>query len=75
MYKDDVVRYFKKKISVAEALGLSHVAVVKWKSIIPKLRAMELDKLTNGELKYKPELYARKITDKKQKGLNNDDQL
>ncbi|STO41401.1 putative antirepressor protein [Escherichia coli] len=27
MFKDDVLRYFKKKRLVAEALGISHVAV------------------------------------------------
>lgn len=46
MFKDDVLRYFKKKRLVAEALGISHVAVVRWKAVIPKLRAMELDEIT-----------------------------
>ncbi|HFO5673472.1 TPA: Cro/CI family transcriptional regulator [Escherichia coli] len=59
MFKDDVLRYFKKKRLVAEALGISHVAVVRWKAVIPKLRAMELDEITNGELKYNPELYKK----------------
>ena len=61
MFKDDVLRYFKKKRLVAEALGISHVAVVRWKAVIPKLRAMELDEITNGELKYNPELYIKRI--------------
>ncbi|MEY0186658.1 Cro/CI family transcriptional regulator [Escherichia coli] len=59
MFKDDVLRYFKKKRLVAEALGISHVAVVRWKAVIPKLRAMELDEITNSELKYNPELYKK----------------
>ncbi|HBB7092739.1 TPA: transcriptional regulator [Escherichia coli] len=62
MFKDDVLRYFKKKRLVAEALGISHVAVVRWQAVIPKLRAMELDEITNGELKYNPELYKKKDT-------------
>ncbi|MDN3837232.1 Cro/CI family transcriptional regulator [Escherichia coli] len=37
MFKDDVLRYFKKKRLVAEALGISHVAVVRWKAVIPAL--------------------------------------
>lgn len=60
MFKDDVLRYFKKKRLVAEVLGISHVAVVRWKSVIPKLRAIELDEITGGELKYNPELYKKK---------------
>ena len=56
MFKDDVLRYFKKKRLV---LGISHVAVVRWKAVIPKLRAMELDEITNSELKYNPELYKK----------------
>ncbi|STO41402.1 putative antirepressor protein [Escherichia coli] len=32
---------------------------VRWKAVIPKLRAMELDEITNGELKYNPELYKK----------------
>lgn len=60
MLKDDVLRYFKKKQLVAEALGISHVAVVRWKSVIPKLRAIELDEITGGELKYNPKLYRKK---------------
>lgn len=59
MFKDDVLRYFKKKRLVAEALGISHVAVVRWKAVIPKLRAMELDEITNSELKYNSELYKK----------------
>lgn len=69
MFKDDVLRYFKKKRLVAEALGISHVAVVRWKAVIPKLRAMELDEITNSELKYNPELY------KKQDSTSNDGKI
>ncbi|GDJ61582.1 phage antirepressor protein Cro [Escherichia coli] len=64
MLKDDVLRYFKNKRLVAEALGISRVAVVRWKTVIPKLRAMELDEITGGELKYNPELYKKKDTTK-----------
>ncbi|WP_409218977.1 hypothetical protein [Escherichia coli] len=35
------------------------MAVVRWKAVIPKLRAMELDEITNSELKYNPELYKK----------------
>lgn len=71
MLKDDVLRYFKNKRLVAEALGISRVAVVRWKAVIPKLRAMELDEITGGELKYNPELYKKKDTTQSERKVDS----
>ena len=59
MKKSSVITFFKSVEAVTKALGISQVAVSKWPEIIPKMRALELDKLTNGKLKYDPALYIK----------------
>lgn len=51
MKKADAVKYFKNASRLARALGISRVAVSKWGKEVPPLRAFELERLTNGELK------------------------
>lgn len=57
MYKKDVFKYMKTNKKISESLGISHAAVCAWGKIIPELRAVLLDRLTNGKLKYNPKLY------------------
>lgn len=59
MNKADVVAYFGNQTKVAEALGISHVAVSRWKDEIPLLRAYQIEELTKGKLKVEP---AHKVT-------------
>lgn len=47
----DVLNYFGNQADVAQVLGISQAAVSKWPKIIPLLRALQLEKLTNGKLK------------------------
>ncbi|MDH1321157.1 Cro/CI family transcriptional regulator [Enterobacter bugandensis] len=74
MYKKDVLHYFKQTKFVAEALGLSHVAVVRWKKIIPELRARKLEEITGGKLRFDKSLYGNKDTQKPFGKLNHENQ-
>ncbi|MCU7879453.1 MAG: Cro/Cl family transcriptional regulator [Candidatus Thiodiazotropha sp. (ex Lucinoma aequizonata)] len=57
MYKKTVFKYFKTNKNIAEILGITHAAVCSWGPVIPQLRAVLLERLTDGELEYNPELY------------------
>jgi len=57
MLKDDVVAYFGSKTKVATALGISRGSVTKWKEIIPERRAVRIERLSNGVLRYDPSVY------------------
>lgn len=63
MFKDDVVAYFGSKARVATALGISRGSVTKWKGIIPERRAVRIERMSNGVLRYDPAVY---------ENLNND---
>ncbi|HGA5699024.1 TPA: Cro/CI family transcriptional regulator [Salmonella enterica subsp. enterica serovar Birkenhead] len=51
MNKSEVIQYFGGVCKTAEALGLTHPSVSVWPEIIPKVAALELEKITNGALK------------------------
>lgn len=57
MYKKAVFRYFGTNKNVAQTLGITHAAVCGWGPIIPQLRAVLLERLTDGDLEYNPKLY------------------
>ncbi|RAW92446.1 MULTISPECIES: Cro/CI family transcriptional regulator [unclassified Photorhabdus] len=57
MFKDDAIKFFGSQRSIAEKLNLSDAAISQWKNIIPERAALKLNRITNGKLKYKPELY------------------
>lgn len=59
MLKSDVIAHFKKPVHVARALNISRAAVAKWPPTIPKAAAYDLERLTGGALKFRPELYER----------------
>lgn len=61
MYKQNVINFFGGVQKTASALGISHPAVSRWKSVIPEKQALLVDRLTNGQLKYDPELYQENI--------------
>ncbi|MFZ4219176.1 Cro/CI family transcriptional regulator [Enterobacter ludwigii] len=53
----DAVSLFGSKAAVARALCISAVAVTRWRGLIPKGAALELEKITNGALKCDLSLY------------------
>lgn len=62
MKKSDVIKHFGSVKDLAEKLGVTDVAVYKWEEIIPKGRAYELEKLTEGKLQVDPSLYQKTAT-------------
>ena len=54
MKKDTVIQHFGGIRKTARALGISHVAVLRWGNDIPLGRAYQIEVMTKGELKAKP---------------------
>lgn len=52
-----VVDLYGTKAAIARALDISQVAVTRWGNVVPKGRALELERITNGELKCDLSLY------------------
>lgn len=59
MKKQSVLSHFGGVSGTAKALGISPASVSQWPDLIPKGRAYELEKLTEGELKVDPALYQK----------------
>lgn len=57
MKKADVISHFGNVNRVAEALGISHVSVLRWGDVIPERCAARLERKTGGILVYDMELY------------------
>lgn len=57
MKKEDVINHFGGICKTADALGIKHPSVSGWGDVIPRGRAYEIEKITNGKLKYNPALY------------------
>lgn len=51
MKTNDVFLYFGSKTKTGEALGITKAAISQWGEKVPPLRAYEIERLTNGELK------------------------
>ncbi|MDC9607182.1 Cro/CI family transcriptional regulator [Xenorhabdus griffiniae] len=61
MLKDEAIKFFGSQRAIAEKLNVSDAAVSQWKEIIPERAALKLNKITNGKLKYKPNLYSKAV--------------
>ncbi|SPP31682.1 hypothetical protein ARAF_0824 [Arsenophonus endosymbiont of Aleurodicus floccissimus] len=66
MLKAIVVSYFRSKRNFAKVLGISPQAVGQWRDVIPEKSALLIEKITNGSLKYSPELYRKYHTENSQ---------
>lgn len=51
METNEAIKFFGSKSRIARALNLSRVAITRWRGKVPKGRALELEKITNGALK------------------------
>ena len=58
MRKEDVITYFGNPTQVAKYLGIYPAAVYQWGERVPEKQAARLDRMTDGELQYRPEVYA-----------------
>lgn len=74
MFTETVIKFFGSKAAVARALGISQVAVTRWGSTIPEKRAVRLERLTGGVLKYDPLFYENQDKAKKGRKLNDENQ-
>jgi DNA-binding transcriptional regulator YdaS (Cro superfamily) len=50
MKTQTAIDYFGSKIRIAQALDLSAAAITKWGDVVPELRALQLERITQGEL-------------------------
>ena len=54
-----VVKHFGNATKLAEALGLTKAAVSQWGDTVPLLRAYQIERLTNGELKVQEPVFKK----------------
>jgi transcriptional repressor of cell division inhibition gene dicB len=52
MDKQEVIKYFGGVSKTAAAVGVTRAAVSKWSARIPWARAMQIERITNGGLRY-----------------------
>lgn len=59
MRTDDVIAHFGSRKAVEEALDVSQAAISQWKKRgkVPKLRALEVERLTKRKLRFDPHAY------------------
>lgn len=58
MFTSDVIEHFGSAQAIAEALGISRQAVGQWRELVPPLSATRIEKISNGELAFDPDVYA-----------------
>lgn len=51
MKKALVINHFGSVSALAEALGINTAAIYQWGDDVPRLRAYEIERITNGELR------------------------
>jgi len=51
MKTETAIEYFKTKAALARALDISKSAISEWKDVVPFKRQLQLEQITNGELK------------------------
>jgi DNA-binding transcriptional regulator YdaS (Cro superfamily) len=59
MKKSDAINYFGNQSLLADALNIRPPAVSQWPDLVPEKQALKLEKLTNGALKYDPNVYVK----------------
>lgn len=57
MLKRDAVKFYGSPAQLAKALQIDRSAVFRWSKRVPLLRAMQLEQLSAGRLKYDPSVY------------------
>ncbi|MGK0735967.1 Cro/CI family transcriptional regulator [Yokenella regensburgei] len=62
MVKESVLNYFGGTTATAKFLGIAKSTVSVWPAQIPWKYALLLERLTDGKLKYDPELYQQQAS-------------
>ena len=57
MKKKEVIDYFGSQSATAKALGITRQAVNQWPEMVPPAIAEAIERLSNGALKLRHELY------------------
>jgi hypothetical protein len=57
MWTTDVLKHFGSINKTAKALAITRQAIQGWREVVPMGRAYQLQALTKGKLKVKPECY------------------
>lgn len=61
MLFSDVIKHYGSRAqavkAITEAFNITRAAVYQWGELVPPRRAMELERLTGGALRYDPALY------------------
>ena len=52
MKTEDAIRHFETKAELARQLGIGRASLTSWGPLVPPLRAVILEKLTGGKLKF-----------------------
>lgn len=58
MKVETALDFYKTQQLLGMALGISQAAVSKWGPLMPEKQALKLERITAGQLKYDPLLYA-----------------
>lgn len=61
MNKSDAINHFGSVRKLAARLGISPQAVYKWPEKVPRLTAMRLDEITDGELVFSEAEYEQPV--------------
>ena len=57
MLKRDSVKFYGNANKLAAALDIEPSAISRWKRLVPMLRALQLERLSAGKLKYDQNVY------------------
>lgn len=52
MKTEDAIRHFETKAELARQLGIGRASLTSWGPLVPPLRAVALERLTGGKLKF-----------------------
>lgn len=56
----DVVAHFGSQAALARALGVKQPSVQDWGEIVPPLRQLQIEKITDGKFKAEPDVFDKK---------------
>lgn len=61
MLTTEAIEHFGSEAALARALGIKQQSVQDWGEVVPKLRQLQIEKLTDGKLKADPEILGKVV--------------